>query len=153
MKWLKNLSLDKENHVYEGIVRTGRGGGVKEMSEPTFLESLRDLVGLDVIPGTLNIGLSEPIELPLFRYVKFKDMGWDFDPATQGIDYHGEIGVYYRRVTVAKKYPAYAIIFTWVRDLRTDIELISPHHLRTVLNLKDGDKIKFSLDRVPAAKF
>jgi CTP-dependent riboflavin kinase len=146
MAWLREISFDKQKHIYQGIVRSGRGGAATAMSEPGFLESFNLLVGLRVIPGTFNIKLLEPIELPLLRYLKFADIDWEFDPAKQGIKFKGEIGVYYRRVTVAKKYAACLVIFTWVTNLKTDVELVSPHELRKVLNLKDGDKIKFTLD-------
>ncbi len=117
------------------------------MTAPEFLETMKNLTGLSVIPGTLNIKMVEPLDLSLLRYVKFADIGWEFDPATQGIDYRGEIGMYYRRATVAKKYPACVLVFTWVTNLRTDAELVSPHHLRTELRLKDGDTVKITLDR------
>ena len=146
MAWLRELSI-KKDHVYQGIVRTGIGGGVAEMSKPGAIEEFRVLTGLNVIPGTLNMKMAEPLNLHLLRYLKFADIGWDFDPATQGINYKGEIGVYYRRATVEGKYKACVLVFTWVSDIYTDVELVSPHHLRTVLNLKDGDKVKFTLDR------
>jgi CTP-dependent riboflavin kinase len=146
MTWLSKISLNKQNHVYQGIVRTGRGGAMAEMSAPDFIEGFKSLVGLNMIPGTLNIKMREPLALPLFRYLNFADIGWIFDPATQGIKYKGEIGVYYRRVTVARKYPACVLVFTWVTDIHTDAELVSPHHLRAVLNLKDGDIVKFTLN-------
>ena len=147
MTWLNNLSLNKQNLECQGIVRTGRGGAAAEMSAPDFQEKFSELTGLNVTPGTLNVKTTEPLNLNLFRYLKFSDIGWDFDPATQGIKYKGEIGVYYRRATLAKKYPAYVLVFSWVTDIHTDAELVSPHHLRTVLHLKDGDKVKFTLDR------
>jgi CTP-dependent riboflavin kinase len=146
MAWLRELSINK-NRVYQGIVRTGRGGAVAEMDRPDFTEGFREITGLDVIPGTLNIKMIEPLNLHLLRYLKFADIGWEFDPATQGIDFTGEIGVYYRRAIVKGKYKACILVFTWVSDIRTDVELVSPHHLRTVLKLKDGDKVKFTLDR------
>ena len=133
--------------VYRGTVKTGRGGGVTEMSRPGSLEGFRKLTGLDVIPGTLNLKLTEPFDLSLLKYVNFADIGWEFDPATQGINYEGEIGMYYRRAIVAGKYPACLLIFTWVTDVHTDAELVSPHHLRTVLGLKDGDIVEFRLDK------
>jgi len=148
MTWLRNLSLDKQNLECQGIVRTGRGGAVAEMSAPDFQEKFGELTGLNVTPGTLNLKMTEPLNLHLFRYLKFSDVGWDFDPAKQGIKYKGEIGVYYRRATVAKKYSACVLVFTWATNLNTDAELVSRYHLRTVLNLKDGDKVKFTLDRV-----
>ena len=135
----------KKKHMYTGTVRTGIGGGVKEMSKPGSLEEFRRVLGLSIIPGTLNITLSGPIDLSLLNYLKFADIGWDFDPATQGIDYQGEIGMYWRRATVAGSYPACLLIFTWVINVYTNAELVSPHHLRTVLGLQDGDTVEFTL--------
>ncbi len=136
----------EDNRVYKGIVRRGIGGAVAEMSKPGSLEEFRKTLDLSIIPGTLNIKLTEPFDLSLLKYLKFSDIGWEFDPATQGIDYSGEIGMYYRRVTVAGKYPACVLIFTWVTNIHTNAELVSPHHLRTVLNLEDGDVVEFTLD-------
>ena len=136
-----------EEKIYRGEIRTGRGGAVGEMSKPGGLEGFQRLTGLSIIPGTLNIKLSEPFDISLLNYLKFADVGWEFDPATQGINFNGEIGVYYRRATVVNKYPACLIIFTWVTDLHTDAEMVSPHHLRTTLNTQDGDTIEFTLDK------
>ena len=115
------------------------------MTKPGALEGFRQLTGLSIIPGTLNIKLSEPFDLSLLNYLKFADVGWYFDPATQGIDYQGEIGSYYRRATVAGKYDSCLIIFTWVTNVHINAELVSPYHLRTVLNLQDGDTVEFTL--------
>jgi CTP-dependent riboflavin kinase len=147
MAWLRDISLNKQKHVYQGIVRTGRGGAAAEMSKPDFLDSLNTIIELRVIPGTLNIKLLEPIDLLLLRYLKFTDVGWEFDPAKQGIKYKGEIGVYYRRITVAKKYTACLMIWTWATNIHTDAELVSPYELHKVLNLKDGNNVNFTLDK------
>jgi CTP-dependent riboflavin kinase len=136
--------MDK-NKVYRGIIKTGRGGAVAEISQPGFLEGFRWLTGLTIIAGTLNIDLTEPFDLSLLNYVKFADIGWEFDPATQGIEYDGEIGVYYHRALVAARYPACLLIFTWVTDIYTDAELVSPYRLRSTLGLKDGDVVEFTL--------
>ena len=117
------------------------------MSKPGGLEGFQRLTGLSIIPGTLNIKLSEPFDISLLNYLKFADVGWEFDPATQGINFNGEIGVYYRRSTIASEYPACLVIFTWVTDLHTNAELMSPYHLRTVLDLQDGDTVEFTLDK------
>ena len=138
------------NQIYQGKVKTGRGGAAGEMSKPGGLEGFRILTGLSVIPGTMNIKLIEMFDLSLLNYLKFADVGWEFDPATQGIEYEGEIGMHYRHATVANEYAACLIIWTWVTDIRTNAELVSPHHLRTVLNLKDGDIIGFTLDKKTA---
>jgi len=136
--------VDK-NKVYQGTVRTGRGGAVKEMSGPDFLEGFRMFSGLEVIPGTLNIHLVEPFDLSLLKYLRFADIGWDFDPATQGIEFEGETGVHWGRTTIVGKYPGCILFFTWTSDVYTKSELVSPHHLRTVLGLNDGDVVEFTL--------
>lgn len=115
------------------------------MSKPGTLEGFQQITGLSIIPGTLNIKLAEPFDLSLLKYLRFADIGWEFDPATQGIEYDGEIGVYYGRAIVADKYPACVLILTWVNDIYTDAELVSPHHLRSVLNLCEGDIVEFTL--------
>jgi len=136
--------LDKSK-VYRGLVKTGRGAGALEMSAPGSLEGFQRLTGLSVIPGTLNIDLTEPFDLALLNYVTFIELGWAIDLSKQGIKYDGEIGMHYGRVTVANKYPACVIFFTWVDDIYTDAELISPHHLRSTLGLQDGDIVEFTL--------
>jgi len=40
---------------------------------------------------------------------------------------------------------ACVLVFTWVIDLHTHAELVSPHHLRSVLNLTDEDMVEFTL--------
>ena len=137
--------MDKKQ-VYRGVVKTGRGEGAAEMAAPDDLEGFRRLVGLDVIPGTLNIDLTEPLDLALLKYASFAELGWEFDPAKQGIKYEGEIGMYYGRVVVAEKYPAGLIFFSWVTDPTTDAELVSSHHLRSALGLRDGDIVEFTVD-------
>jgi CTP-dependent riboflavin kinase len=132
--------------TYRGLVKTGRGGGVKEMSVPGTLDDIRRLTGLKVIPGTLNLDLTAPLDLKLLKYISFADLGWDFDPASQGIRFSGETGVYFRRAVIAGDYPSCVLSFTWVTDPYTDIEVISPLLLRTVLHLKDGDLVNFSLE-------
>ncbi len=136
--------MDK-SQVYRGMVKTGRGLGVSEMLRPGGLEGFQRLTGLSVIPGTLNIDLTEPFDLTLLNYVTFAELGWSIDLTKHGPEYEGEIGMYYGRAVVANKYPACLIFFTWVTDPYTDAELVSPHHLRSTLGLRDGDMVEFTL--------
>jgi CTP-dependent riboflavin kinase len=134
-----------QKQVYQGTVRTGSGGGVIEMSKPGALEKFRLITGLPVIPGTLNIKMLQPFDLSLLKYYKFDDIGWEFNPTTQGIAYQGEIGMHGGRVTIAGKYPAFLVFFTWITHRDQDGELVSQYHLRSSLNLQDGDTIEFTL--------
>jgi len=114
------------------------------MSAPEAVEWNKKLTGLSVIPGTLNIKLTQPFKLELLDYFRFSDIGVQFDIRAMGIDFDGEQGFHYGRVLVAGEYPAALIIFTWNPDPNY-AELISPHHLRTTLGLEDGDTIEFTL--------
>ena len=136
--------MDKTK-VYRGMVKTGRGAGALEMSAPGGLEGFQRLTGLSVIPGTLNIDLTEPFDLALLNYVTFVELGWAINLPKQGIKYDGEIGMHYGRAIIADKYPACVIFFTWVDDPYTDAEVISPYHLRSTLDLQDGDIVEFTL--------
>jgi CTP-dependent riboflavin kinase len=119
------------------------------MSAPGSLEGFQRLIGLSVIPGTLNIDLAEPFDLALLNYVTFDELGWAIDLSKQGIKYDGEIGMYYGRAIIADKYPACVIFWTWVDDIYTDAEIISPYHLRSTLRLQDGDVVEFRLSEYP----
>lgn len=133
-----------QRQVYRGIVRTGRGRSTGVMSDPEAIEWNKKLTGLSVIPGTLNIKLTEPFRLDLLKYFRFSDIGVHLDIHAMGIDFDGEQGFHYGRVSVVGEYPAALIIFTWNPDPNY-AELISPHHLRSLLCLEDGDTIEFTL--------
>jgi CTP-dependent riboflavin kinase len=131
--------------VYRGIVKTGRGAGAGEMSSSDVLKRFELLLGIPVIPGTLNVDLERPFNLSLLDYVSFAEIGFSIDLAKQGIDYHGELGMHYGRIIVADTYPAGIVFFPWADDPCTHAELVSAHHLRRVLNLQDGDMVEFRL--------
>jgi CTP-dependent riboflavin kinase len=130
---------------FTGRVKTGIGEAVFEMSKPGDLEGWEALTGLRVIPGTLNLQLTEPFDLSLLRYLSFSEIGWNFDPTTQGFDFKGDVGMHYNRVIIAGKYQGILALWTWVPEPNMHAELISPVHIRTTLGIEDGDIIKFSL--------
>jgi CTP-dependent riboflavin kinase len=129
--------------MYSGKVKTGIGGATVEMSKPEDLEKWERLTGLSVIPGTLNFQLTTPFDLSLLRCLNFSSVGWSFDPASQGHDFKGDIGVYYSRITIEDNYPGILAFWTWALDLNRHAELISPVHLRTAMGLADGDMVHF----------
>jgi CTP-dependent riboflavin kinase len=129
----------EKKQVYQGTVKPGVGGAATEWSKSGVREDFQRLTGLFVIPGTLNLRLTEPIDTTGMKYV-----GVDFDPSEYGNTYKGETGIYYCPVTVAGEYPACVCIFTWINS-KYHVELVSPYHLRTVLNLSDGDVIAFTI--------
>jgi len=139
--------VDKKR-VYKGIVKSGRGASAGEMSAPGALEGLRKLTGLTLIPGTLNIDLTEIFDLSLLNYASFVDLGMPrTDLAAMGIDFNGEQGLHYGQVVIADRYPGYVFCFTWVGRPGINAELVSPYHLRNTLNLQDEDLVEFTLVR------
>ncbi len=134
-----------KKQVYQATVRSGRGQATAVHSGPGVLDGIERLTGLSVMPGTFNIYLSQPCDMTLLQYTSVAELGWgDFNLAEVGIDYDGEVGVHWGRIIVADKYSACLIIPTW-RDKPLNAEMMSPHHLRSALNVQDGDTIEFTL--------
>jgi CTP-dependent riboflavin kinase len=131
--------------LFYGTVKTGIGGAAVEMSNPDELEDWELLTGLRIIPGTLNLQLEKPFDLALLEYISFSEIGWDFDPITQGFDFNGDVGMYYHRVIICDEHPGIVAFWTWVPELRKHAELISSVHLRSTIGLEDGDTVSFSL--------
>lgn len=134
-----------ETTVYRGIVRTGRGAGAGFMSDPGVLDGFKQWTGLSPVPGTLNILFTEPFDLNLLHYFALADMGLKIDLAGMGIEFEGEAGWYYSLAVVSNRYPAFIFFPTWTDDPTIYAEIVSPHHLRSTLNLEDGDPVEFTL--------
>ena len=136
----------EEKKVYRGIIKTGRGASAGVMSAPGVLEGFRQLTGLTVIPGTLNIDLGEVLDLSLLSYNSSAELGMpQIDLRALGIDFDGEQGIHYGRIAIADEYPGCILCFTWVPSPGISVELVSPYHIRNTLNLQDGDTVEFTL--------
>lgn len=134
-----------ERLVYRGVVATGRGAGAVIMSDPSVLTPLRQLTGLAIIPGTMNVYLDRPFEALTMRYVSLSELGVELNLVVWGIEHDGEHGFHYHPVSVARRYPAFALCPTWVGYPSRRVELVSHHHLRCTLGLKDGDSVELAL--------
>ena len=135
----------EKGQTYRGRVETGRGAGAAVMSDLVVTERIQHLTGLSVIPGTLNAYLAQPFDLTLLKYISLTELGMEIDLAKLGIQYDGEPGVHYGQIIIANEYPGCIFFFTWVGSPTMNAELVSPHHLRSVLDLQDGDSIEFTL--------
>ena len=85
--------------------------------------------------------------MSLLDYLDIAKIGIEINLAELGIDYDGELGVHYGRVSIAGEYPGLVLFFTWIDNPGLDAELVSSRHLRDTLALKDGDSIEFTLER------
>ena len=131
--------------TFIGTVESGIGKASIEMAKSDGLEDWKHLTGLAILPGTLNLHLKNPFDLSLLKYRRFSEIGWDFDPSTQGHNIKDDVGMYYHRINIADVYPGFVVFWTWVPDFDKKAELISSVHLRTALGMKDGDTVRFSL--------
>ena len=135
----------EQSRTFQGIVNSGRGLGGSLMSVPNILERLQQLVGCLIVPGTLNLRLTRPFDVPLANHLTFAELGIEYNFAEVGLEFDGAPGFYSGRVVIAGRYNGWLLRLTDVGRPPTSIELISDYHLRSTLGLQDGDTLEFAL--------
>jgi CTP-dependent riboflavin kinase len=111
------------------------------MANPAVLQAAQRLTALTLVPGTLNIRLPQPFDGTLTGYLTEDDLGghvWrDHAPHRQGMRF-GEVLITgrYRGIVFQGDEPEYP---------PTQVEILSDHHLRAALGLRDGDMLAFTL--------
>ena len=126
---------------FRGVVVPGRGFGAQRMANPAVLQAAQRLTALPLVPGTLNVRLPQPFDGTLAGYLTEDDLGgavWrDHAPHRQGIRF-GEVLIagQYRGIMFQGDEPEYP---------PEQVEILSDHHLRATLGLRDGDMLEFTL--------
>jgi CTP-dependent riboflavin kinase len=111
------------------------------MANPAVLHAAQRLTGLILVPGTLNVRLPQPFDGLLPWYFTEDELGghvWrDHAPNRTGIRC-GEVLIAerYRGVVFQGDEPGYP---------PAQVEILSDHHLRATLGLRDGDMLAFTL--------
>jgi CTP-dependent riboflavin kinase len=126
-----------------GVVETGRGLGAGLMADEAVMAQLEELAGFAIVPGTLNLRLPRPLERDSsWRYVRAAEISPDWEART------GQAGYVLMPVTIARRYRGLA----FQADERSGpgypsdlIELFSEVHLRSELELNDGDALAVSV--------
>jgi CTP-dependent riboflavin kinase len=127
--------------TYRDIVVLGRGFGPQRMANPAVLQAAQRLTALPLVPGTLNVRLPQPFDGLLPWYFTEDELGghvWrDHAPNRTGIRC-GEVLIAgrYRGIVFQGDEPAYP---------PAQVEILSDHHLRATLGLRDGDMLEFTL--------
>ena len=126
---------------YHGIVVPGRGFGAQRMANPAVLHAAQRFTDLTLVPGTLNVRLPQPFDGLLPWYLTEADLGgtvWrDHVPNRTGIRCgEARIAGRYRGMVFQGDEPAYP---------PEQVEILSDHHLRATLGLRDGDMLEFTL--------
>ena len=128
-----------EQRDLSGIVQPGRGLGAGLMADGGSMETLQELCGFPIVPGTLNVRLPGPLERgPSWRYMPAAEITPDWEERT------GHAAYFLASVTIAGRYRglAFQAVEPGERGYPPDqIELFCEAHLRAELGLDDGDLI------------
>jgi riboflavin kinase, archaea type len=123
--------------MLRGVVKSGVGEGAFFMGLKPYQKAMRILLGYKPYKGTLNLGCKkEEVEAFIKGLDKITIQG--FRMGTKGF---GEVHCY--PCSIKKEKCAIAIPQFTRYDLST-VEIISKRHLRTALELKEGDEVFIS---------
>ncbi len=129
---------EKSTLTFSGKVVTGLREGAFYISLPGYNKQFVALLGFEPFPGTLNLKLSgEDVEKK--RELRLSE-GMTISSFEQSRRTYG--GAKCFRAKVEGAYVAAALSIERTHHDDTVLELISPHNLRRVLKLKDGDDVK-----------
>src|SRR5262245_65414719 len=68
-----------EDRDLSGVVQSGKGLGAGLMADRTAMEKLEELGGFQVVPGTLNVRLPQPLERGgSWRYLAAEEIAPDW---------------------------------------------------------------------------
>ena len=133
--------VEAEALVFEGVVFSGLYEGAYYMRQGDYLDQIRDKLGFDPYPGTLNLRLGEADverrrqleQLPAIFLEGFRDHERAFGSARC---YPAVVNDEVEGALIVAERTAY--------DLSV-MEVISPVYLRRHLGLEDGDTVKVSI--------
>jgi riboflavin kinase len=122
-----------------GRVSSGLGEGRKFASLSWFRSQVKELLGFEPYPGTLNLLLDNGAIKRLKRLFFNRDIGYEIRP--RGKYFSGRI---YKAI-IMPNIPG-AIVRPFVPNYPKNIlEVIAPIYLRGTLNLNDGDDVEVKI--------
>jgi len=123
--------------VIEGIVIKGLGEGALFMSIDHYKKEIKNKLGFDAYPGTLNLTIKEDQLISLKQFNPIKIAGYKKNGKM-----FGGISCYKAKINNMHG----AIVIPDINKHKKDIlEFIAPVNLKSALKIKDGDKIKIEL--------
>ena len=123
-----------ENTVFEGIIAKGLGEGAFFMGMEHYRKEIKKKLGFEAYKGTLNIKPQKNFALENKNRIKisgFEKSGRKF----------GGASCYRAKIS----HIGGAIIIPDINKHKEVIEFIAPVHLKSKLNIKDGDKVIINL--------
>ena len=129
--------MSGKNVVIAGIIVRGLGEGTYFMSMKHYQEELKNKLGFNTYPGTLNLKVNKKQINLLNNFTPIKINGFK-----SGNKKFGGANCYMAKI---KNINGSIIVPDLTKHNKNVIEFIAPHHLKSELNLRDGDKIKIEL--------
>lgn len=136
---LKTVFMHQKRRYLEGSLTAGLGEGRYYLSLTGYVSKLKEILGLDVFPGTLNLHVDP----------------WEFMDFIQGMQEHvipgfrtrdrtyGELSAY--RVMIADRIEGAILLPKRTHYDKSTIEVIAPLNLRKKLSLEDKDIVKLHM--------
>ena len=122
--------------VVEGIVSKGLGEGAFFMSMPHYKNEIKSKLGFDAYPGTLNIKTDENTIAKIKKLKSSRIEGYSSNGKTfAGADCCPA------KIKIIDGF----VIFPDLTKHKDILEFIAPVHVKSALNIKDGDKIKVEI--------
>ncbi len=106
------------------------------MSMEHYKKEIKEKLGFEAYPGTLNLKVNETQIDPLKKTSPIRINGYEKDNRT----FYG-VNCYKAKINNTNGF----IIIPDINKHKDIIEFIAPIHLKSKLNLKEGDKIKLML--------
>jgi len=125
------------NKVIDGTVVKGLGEGAYFMSMGHYKKEIKDKLGFDAYPGTLNVKVSKKQTNLLKEINSIKIKGY-----TKNNKKFGGVSCYKAKINNIN---GSVIIPDINKHKKNIIEFISTFHIKSKLNLRNGDKIRVEL--------
>lgn len=122
--------------TFSGVIVRGLGEGTYFMSMQHYHNEIRKKLGFKAYPGTLNLKINKK-QIGIFKKIK----SIKIDGFKQKNKTLGGANCYKAMIQDING----SIIIPDLTKHKDMIEFIAPIHLKSELNLKDGDKIKVEL--------
>ena len=120
--------------LFYGIITSGIGEGSIFMSMEHYKKEIKNKLGFDAYPGTLNLKIKEDQLISLKKFNSIKINGFK-----KNNEVFGGISCYKAKINNING----AVIIPDINKHKKDIiEFIAPINLKSKLDIKDGDKIK-----------
>jgi len=132
-----SISEALKSVIITGEVFTGLGEGAYYVSLDGYRRQIREKLGFDPYPGTLNLKLTEPSDL-YFREMLNHRAGILIKGFSNGKRTYGSAKAFKARV---KDIEAAVLLIERTHYGMDILEVIAPVNLRQALGLKDGDRV------------